>query len=1749
MSWEEYKKKREEKSSWEQYKQKREKQLQESQKTISNTQSSTSNTSNNKTSLWDNIQNIASGTGKVADNLWQGLKNEVMSLQQTVGRAANNTQANHADLINQMHKKALEGRLKDNPEEAQQINKVINNPLISGDKVREESREYYNKIQEKKNENTLKIQQNTESMNTEVGKYIAGEIAPGIGQMLPGMLPGGQVYFIGSATGNYYDDAKQRGMTEDQATKYSGIMGIIEGSLESVGAKLTTNVGKQLLKKNIKGALVNYGLDIGENFLEESIVEPLSEIMATATAGKDKADWSNIGQRMWESGIAGAITSAITGGTSGAIGAVGSKVTQQNKYVDYNTNKKLDKNTQNILKQAENIIQENNTTNSQPQLTQNIQNTPNQQIMPMQQEKTQNTISEQVKIDSDNFAKQVDAIKNGTFPQRDMLTLGKTPQVLKDIGLPDLPITMTQRHLDTIMNESGKYKNANYHGLGEEIVKQLPEAINNPLDIVKSNTKDDSIVLTTYLADKNDNTVIASIKIDGTGKINNIEIDSNVLTSAYGRNNYEKFMEENIKNGNLLYDVDQGVIKKVTGARLQLPRTSNSSTGARLQLPRRDASITNSIPPTTKNVNGNTTSNYSMPIAEKYSESNVQKYNRYKKNILDSRAKEVNNLISYKNETIRNIENKILEKQNLLNSKKDKNTKTASVLRAQIENLKTRQQRIENLYNEKIDKVNAKTNRDKINFETRNTIKKEARENLKAEISPLTEDLTKYKDKKAGILYNRETAQRNIDDIVSDKELAQAIKETIFDPIQVHQAQKTKEINRLFDIINALNLDKTKKYDYTVETSAISGEITEDKKHIKIDEATLAQLLIEKKITNQELKNDYNMSNEQIEKINKTANTFTEILDGLYNKMNEEQIKYGYSPIGKLNNYFPHFFENKPDTMLGKIASYFGIDITKQDLPTEIAGRTDIFKPGKTWNSNTLQRKTNKTDYDALKAMEKYIQGAADIIYTTEDIQKIREYERQIRYQYSDKGIQESIDDILNNSELTQEAKDSAIDGVFKNSENELSNFVTWLNDYGNTLANKKSFADRNMERNIGRNLYSSMAGVEARIASNTIGGNLSVSLTNFAPLFQAVGTTKVNYLLTGMLQTTSNNIKGIMGNKDISFVDNSNFLTNRFGTDTIADKTVTQKISDVASIPMNIIDEFTAESIVRGKYLENIDRGMTEEQALDNADKYASKLMADRSKGALPIIFNAKNPISKLTTMFQVEPNNIISNYLKDMPREATNKVELTKQVTKLMVSSYAFNTLVMAIRGGNEVLPDPVKWVSYLIKAITGDDDEKEKAEKDLAESVIGSIPFVSNLAGFGLTDLLGIDSDIGRIPISNAMPSITNIVKAFDSEADGQYRKETMMKELIKPFLYLGLPTGGAQIKKTFEGISTVSAGGSYKTDKEGNKILQFPVENPSATDYIRAGILGKYSLPMAKEYQERNFKSLSAKQTKAYEESNLPFKEYLEYIEAGLKTNKDKINYLETKEMNTEQKWGIYTNDLFSSTERKEDGGSQLSDAKYITSNGVSKSEYIKIYNKAQKNNIDMPTAEEYKEMKSNNISLSNYIDYKIKVKELTESKRKSKELSDTENLKNADKIQILLNSNYSDKEISGIYANYIKSEKDTEYDIMKATGINIKEYLKYKQQEFESDKEDDGTLTGKTISKSKQKKVVEYLNSMNIKGNQRLLLYAMQGYTTTTSQKTQLANYVQGLKIDKDTKLKLYDKFSGFTVYKNGKVEW
>lgn len=544
----------------------------------------------------------------------------------------------YKDAQNERMKAAKEVELKRNS-----LNAIFNREkweeeLNKANKILEEKKELEKKAEEKYNSWSPKsalttneqvindiqeqISKNTESTETKVGKW-ASEIAPSVGNMAVGTVATainpklGATYFAGSAAGGYSLDAKNRGATDDQAYKYGIALGTAEGLTEMIGVGHLLKGGKEIGKGAIKEAFKHYGVNIADNFIQEAMMEPIQEGANELILGE--SDWTDINKRMLKSGINGALVALIMDGASSGIASSVNLVNKvkNNQAITQNDINIAQRDLNTAINKISELEQNKGTVGERLQLpmrdssdvsgrlqssTTNISNNIIPQIQDNTTQKQISPLNEQAQINYDikSFAKQVDAVKNGTFPKRDMLTLGRTPKVLQELGLKDLPITMTQKHLDTIMNESGKYKGANYHGLGEDIVKKLPEALNNPLDILKSSTKDDSIVLTTDLSDKQDRTIIASIKIDGTGKVNNVDISTNVMTSSYGKDNYDRFMQDNIKAGNLLYDIDQGIIKKIdkktVSERLQLPMTNSLDESGRLQLSTGNISINNIIP-------------------------------------------------------------------------------------------------------------------------------------------------------------------------------------------------------------------------------------------------------------------------------------------------------------------------------------------------------------------------------------------------------------------------------------------------------------------------------------------------------------------------------------------------------------------------------------------------------------------------------------------------------------------------------------------------------------------------------------------------------------------------------------------------------------------------------------------------------------------------------------------------------------------------------------------------------------------------------------------------------------------------------------------------------------------------------------------------------------------------------------------------------------------------------------------------
>ena len=142
-------------------------------------------------------------------------------------------------------------------------------------------------------------------------------------------------------------------------------------------------------------------------------------------------------------------------------------------------------------------------------------------------------------------------------------------------------------------------------------------------------------------------------------------------------------------------------------------------------------------------------------------------------------------------------------------------------------------------------------------------------------------------------------------------------------------------------------------------------------------------------------------------------------------------------------------------------------------------------------------------------------------------------------------------------------------------------------------------------------------------------------------------------------------------------------------------------------------------------------------------------------------------------------------------------------------------------------------------------------------------------------GALNVLGADLDAGRLPISNAIPSVPNLVRAATGEGlPANKRADLFLRELADTAgAYLLLPYGGGQLKKVLQTAEAVVRGGRYSVNNEGELQLQYPVYNDELSDVagnaIWGGVFGPTSLPEGREWIERGFGTLSVDQTIAYE----------------------------------------------------------------------------------------------------------------------------------------------------------------------------------------------------------------------------------------------------------------------------------------
>lgn len=713
-----------------------------------------------------------------------------------------------------------------------------------------------------------------------------------------------------------------------------------------------------------------------------------------------------------------------------------------------------------------------------------------------------------------------------------------------------------------------------------------------------------------------------------------------------------------------------------------------------------------------------------------------------------------------------------------------------------------------------------------------------------------------WKDKKAGLLYSMERMDRNFEDITKDPVQAELMIETYWKPVQLNEKKATELKNKIIRQVNALNLNDSER-----KAVQLMGEgSTEDMIRTQLGEEVFGKI--------------------DMTKIAPAVETFRQIYDELITLVNEALVRNGYEPIEYRKNYFPHFNNPESDTVMKKIAEALGLQITTEELPTDIAGITAAFNPGKNFFAHMFERKGEATTIDAIGGLKGYLEGAANLIYHTDDIQNWRALESALRFKHSNESIRKRMLDVMNSPEYDPDRQQSEFEAIFSEKQGHLGKLVTEIHEYTNTqLANKKSISDRVMEADISRAIYKIANTMNSRTAANMIAMNVSSIISNFIPLTQAWSTTKTKYLYMGMTQAVANMYKG----DELS--EASTFITNRKGTEDFGLKRA-EKAGKKASLGFVVVDNFVSETIVRAQYMQNLEKGMSPEEALDAADEWTSRMMGDRSKGSMPSIFKRSNPLSRMLTMFQVETNNELRYILKDIPRALRDRgiAAIAMALFKLFIGSWVFNELTEPLIG-RRIAIDPMNMLMELgldiakkdlgtatfTQWILGKSDEPWKLQdKDVsAETAIENLwgnlmdrtPFVGSLLG----------GDGGRLPTGEAIPDLLGIAKnvAAGFEGNKSWKKvgENVLKEATKPIVYLVLPFGGGQLKKSLQGIETVSKGMSTTLNNEGEERIQFTTEQ-GLREYLQAAIFGKWSLPDAQRYVRDGFDMMTVRESEGY-----------------------------------------------------------------------------------------------------------------------------------------------------------------------------------------------------------------------------------------------------------------------------------------
>lgn len=185
------------------------------------------------------------------------------------------------------------------------------------------------------------------------------------------------------------------------------------------------------------------------------------------------------------------------------------------------------------------------------------------------------------------FAEQFADYKAGKMKPTELFALGNTSQYLQAAGIGNEPIVMAQ---SVVAKAQRKAKvDTHGHNLSDNVLLKLPEMLDKPVLLLKSDTVPNAAVIVTSTADSDGNPIVVALHLS---RSEGFDIVTRVA-SLYGKENSRDFLAEQMLRGNLLGYSKKEANRLLHRDGLQLPRRNTAVDFDTINIPQ-DTDVVNS---------------------------------------------------------------------------------------------------------------------------------------------------------------------------------------------------------------------------------------------------------------------------------------------------------------------------------------------------------------------------------------------------------------------------------------------------------------------------------------------------------------------------------------------------------------------------------------------------------------------------------------------------------------------------------------------------------------------------------------------------------------------------------------------------------------------------------------------------------------------------------------------------------------------------------------------------------------------------------------------------------------------------------------------------------------------------------------------------------------------------------------------------------------------------------------------------